>query len=417
MKDVLIFLKSFYRNHGMFVFLSFLIQKVSAFATTLIIIRLLTKEEFGLLSIVPAVFVMFAPFNGRGLPVGLLRYGTLLNSKEEKQFFANQILKQSVVFQFFLSVIFLITSIFFVDKYESILIIFIAFSIRLFGQVFLAHIQSYFRIQFNNKKFALVTIYNSVISLLLVILATYFYGFNGYLVAVTIAPFFVLFWYKKEMFSNVNSIFSFNKKEFNQFSWHAAINNFSIELLFAIDILILSFLLNEESVASYKVAILIPANMIFLAQSFIQSDYPKITLNNNDHRYLKNYILNYFKFFIPVCLLIISLGYIFREEIIILFFGKDYLSVSSYFTIFLFAFSANMIFRVLFGNLLSAIGKMNLVTYSTTISVVVLIISSMLLVPKLQIMGMVYSMFLALIFCGSCMYFFFIKELKKLKTN
>ncbi|MDY6025874.1 hypothetical protein, partial [Bergeyella zoohelcum] len=308
-------------------------------------------------------------------------------------------------------------SVFFIPKYEDIFVIFLAFAIRLFGVLFLSHLQVYYRIVFDNKTFAKITNFNSILGLLLVILGSYFWGLQGYLLAMAITPYFVLLFYNKEMKGMAMKTMFFPKKEVWKFSWHSALTNFSSELLFAIDILLLSYFLSEQSVAEYRVAILIPANMIFLAQSFIQSDYPKLSAKNQDYYYLKNYITQFYKIFIPITGLIILLGYGFRKEIIGLFFGEVYQGVVPMFVVFLLAFGSNMLLRVLYGNLLSAIGKMHWVTGIISLTVAVLAGCSMVLVPYFQTMGMALSMLVALWFCGGSLGFVFFRELKKLKPK
>lgn len=417
MKRILVFLRDFYRNNGFAVFFSFFLQKVTAFASTLIVVRLLTPEEFGLLSIVPAIFVMFAPFVGLGLPVALLRYGSMLKTEDDKKVFAAQLLRKGMGWQVLLSLLFLGASVFFVPKYEDIFIIFLAFAIRLFGVLFLSHLQVYHRILFDNKTFAKITNFNSILGLLLVILGGYFWGLQGYLLAMAITPYFILLFYNKGMKGIAMRTIFFPKKEVWRFSWHSALTNFSSELLFAIDILLLSYFLSEQSVAEYRVAILIPANMIFLAQSFVQSDYPKLSAKSQDYFYLKNYVTQFYKIFIPITGGIILVGYCLRKEIIELFFGEVYQGVLPMFVVFLLAFGSNMLLRVLYGNLLSAIGKMHWVTGIISLTVAVLVGCSMVLVPHFQTMGMALSMLVALWFCGGSLGLVFFRELKKLKPK
>lgn len=415
MHTLINFLKEFYKNHGFLVFVSFFIQKLSAFIISLIVIRLLTKEEFGLLSIVPAVFVMFAPFTGLGLPVGLLRYGSLVKDENQKRKFISTMFRDGFYFQILLSVFFISISVLFVRKYEDIFIIFVAFAVRLFGFLIFMHQQIVFRINFQNNKFASLNIYNAAIGVILVAVACYLWGFYGYLIAIAIHPYFTLFWTDKKHFNLKEKFYSFDKREVYKFSLHASFTNFGTDLLFAADILLLSYFFTESSVAGYKVAILIPANVIFLTQSFIQSDYPKIVANSENLKFIKNYIKQYFKIFIPISVFIFLFGYFFKEQIISLFFGERYLYVSKMFSVFLITFLISMLFKVFFGNLLSAIGKMSYVTYGTIISVLVIIISSLILMPLYREMGMVYSMFIAISINSIFLFVMLAISLKKMK--
>lgn len=412
MSKLSVFLKDFYKNHGMLVFLSFLIQKITAFAITLILVRLLTKEEFGLLSIVPATFALFATFTGFGLPVALLRYGSILKKDEEKEAFSTQIFHKSIFYQGILGLVFFFTGFFFITKYAGILVIFVAFALRLFGTLFLSYLQVYYRIQFNNRKFALITIYNAVFGFLLVSLSTYIFGFYGYLVSVSISPYLALLWFKKKMFRHtISSFVFFSRKEIMRFSAHSSFTNFTSELFFSMDILLLSYYLSESSIAGYRVAILIPSNMIFLAQSFVQSDYAKLASNSGNYHFLKNYMIQFFKIFAPICIGIFACFYFFRKPIIDIFFGEQYQNVEYYFLLLSISSCINMLFRVLFGNLLSAIGKMNLVTYATSFSVISLIICSVFLVPTFGVLGMVYSVLFSMVFCASFLGICFLRAL------
>jgi O-antigen/teichoic acid export membrane protein len=74
----------------------------------------------------------------------------------------------------------------------------------------------------------------------------------------------------------------------------------------------------------------------------------------------------------------------------------------------------NMLFRNLFGNLLSAVGEMKKNTIISIFSLIVLAISAFILVPKFQILGMGVSVFLAMTFSGFLGTFFFWKYFKKL---
>ena len=75
-----------------------------------------------------------------------------------------------------------------------------------------------------------------------------------------------------------------------------------------------------------------------------------------------NYISNYYKIFIPVCLLIFSVSWFFGEEILALFFGSNYKNNATIFIILIGAFCLNILFRNLYGNLLSAVGKIRINT-------------------------------------------------------
>ena len=415
MKSLQAFLRNFLQKKGQYVFFSLLIAKICAFLGALFLIRILPENEFGTLSIVASVFAIFAPFSGFGSPQILLRYGSISNDSEEKKSLSKYLFFQGFGYQLLLGFLFLAGSIFYVNRYEDILIIFIFFTIRLIGVYFLSHIQSKFRIDGQNAKFALVNNVVNISGLILLLLLSYFFGLKGYLLAIAMTPFFALLWYKKSDFEKLNEAFSFNKKELWNYGVHASGTALLSDMLFSADILLLSFLMNESAVANYKVAILIPANITFLAVTFMQNDFPELAKNYQKRSFLLNYISNYYKIFIPVSVLVLMIGYLGRDEILHFFFSEKYSDKGFIFSILLLGFCLNMLLRNLYGNLLSAVGKVKLNTIVSLLTLLFLGIFSSFLVNIFGIMGMAISLTLSMFLSGLLLFFFFYLYLKKLK--
>ena len=141
MKSLQDFLQNFFKNKGQFVFVSLLISKITAFLSSLFIIRLLPENEFGILSIVATVFAVIVPFSGFGSQQSLLRYGSMSENVREKRELSEYLLYKGFGYQVLLSLIFLSVSLFYIKQYEEIFIIFIFFAVRLIGFFFFNHIQ------------------------------------------------------------------------------------------------------------------------------------------------------------------------------------------------------------------------------------------------------------------------------------
>ncbi|SEF75321.1 Membrane protein involved in the export of O-antigen and teichoic acid [Halpernia humi] len=415
MKNLQAFLRNFISNQGQYVFFSLFIAKVCAFAGSIFTIRLLPMAEFGTLSLVISVFSIFAAFNGMGSQQSLLRFGSMESDKVSREKLTKYLFKSGFYYQLLLTVIFLGTAIFFVSKYEDIILIFIFFGIRLIGFYFLSHIQSELRINGKNRSFALVNNVVNISGLFFILFFTYFLGLKGYLVAVAISPFIALFWYQKSAFKFKGISEILNKKEIWSYGFHASGTALMSDALFSADILLLGFMMNGDAVAHYKVALLIPANITFLAVTFMQSDFPVLAKNYSNKTFLSDYIRNYYKIFIPICILIFTVGFLFRDFILNSFFGKEYADNAVLFSVFLFVFCCNMLFRNLFGNLLSAVGKMKINTVVSFSALVLVTICGFILVPKYGILGMGFSLGITLLFTGLASMIFFFNYLKKLR--
>ena len=415
MKSLSEFLRNFFQNKGQHVFLSLLIAKICAFLGSLFIIRILPESDFGTISIVASVFAIFTPFSGFGSHQSLLRFGSLNDNVSEKRSLSNFLMVKGLGYQILLSVLFLLVSIFYVSRYEYIFYIFIFFAIRLIGFYFFNYIQSELRIFGNNREFASVNNVVNISGVLLLLILSYFFGLKGYLIAIAFTPFISLLWFKKENLKPITENFSFNKKEIWNYGFHASGTALLSDALFSADVLLLSFLMNETAVANYKVAILIPANITFLALTFMQSDFPMLAKNYQDRNFLWNYIKNYYKIFIPISALIFLIGVIFKSEILHLFFSAKYSDNSMVFMILLGGFCLNMLFRNLYGNLLSAVGKMKINTLISALTLILIFGFSFLFVPKFGIDGMGISLSLTLLLNGLLLMFSFLYYLKNLK--
>lgn len=406
------FLSRFFSNKGHHVFFSFLIAKICGFLGSLVIIRLLPENEYGILSIVMSVCAIFLPFSGFGSNQIFLRYGAI-SEKENKQNLSSYLFFKGIFNEIILIVIFVGISLFYAPKYENIIIIFLFFGIRLMGFYLSNHIQTYYRISGKNDIFAKVSNAINIGGFILLLVLTYLFKFYGYLLAIALIPYLSLFWLKKEMFSAKRIVYD-NKKEIWRFGIFTAATSVISETLFSLDVMLLGFLMNENAVANYKVAILLPSNITVLAISFMQSDYPLLSKNYQNKNFLRSYIKNYYKIFIPICILILGFFYFFKDLLLKVFFGTNYSDNSNLMMILLLGFTFGMLSRNLFGNLLPAVGKIEVNTWVSILSLIILSVTAYFLVNTFGILGMGISLSLVLIWEGLAYLTFFGNYLKKL---
>ena len=415
MKSLRVFLQNFLKNQGQYVLVSLLIGKICAFLSSLFIIKLLPVEDFGKMSIVAAVFALFASCTGLGSYQSLLRYGSITENPDIKSKLSAYLLRKGFIYQLMLTAVFLFSSLFYVNKYEDLFWIFLFFGLRFVGFYFFNYVQTELRINSKNREFAKLNNTVNIAGLLITLVFTFFFQLKGYLFAIAMMPFLSLLWYQKTDVSvkEIPSVFS--SKEIWKYALHTSGTTVLSDALFSADILLLGFLLNENYVADYRVAILIPSNVTFLALAFMQSDFPVLAKNYTNKIFLKNYISGYYKFFIPVCLGIFTVCSYFSKEILKIFFNEKYADNSGLFIIFMATFLLNILFRNLYGNLMSAVGKMAINTKTSLFSLLLLVSLAFILVPKYHVMGMAVSVSVTLVISGLVLAFFFYKYLKELK--
>ncbi|WP_165852182.1 oligosaccharide flippase family protein [Chryseobacterium pennae] len=413
MKSLQDFLRNFFSNSGHHVFFSFLIAKVCSFLGSLLIIKLLPESEFGVLSIVLSVVTIFTPFTGFGSSQSLMRFGSISLDKDEKLKISSYFFFKGILFELILIILFLSVSVFYFNKYEDIFMIFLFCAVRLGGFYFLNHIQVFYRITGRNQTFAKINNVVNIGGLLLVLFLTYFFKFYGYLIAISITPYLSLLWLKKDIYSH-RDVISGNYKEMWRYGIFTAMTSLTSDALYSLDILLLGFMLNENAVANYRIAILIPSNIIFLATSFLQSDFPVLSKNFKDKKFLKSYVVNFNKFFFPICLGILVFFYVFKKYIIILFFGETYVENTTLLMILSIGFTLGMLTRNLYGNLLPAVGKIEINTWLSIGSLLFLAVLAYILVPVYGVIGMGIAMTATLLISGLGYLFFFFSYLRKL---
>ncbi|MDQ0067056.1 oligosaccharide flippase family protein [Chryseobacterium lathyri] len=413
MKSLKDFLRSFFDNHGHYVFLSFLIAKICGFAGTLLVIRLLPENEFGVLSIVISVLTIFLPFTGFGSGQALMRFGSISSDEDEKRKISSYFFFRGILFEILLIALFLSVALFYFNRYEDIFLIFVFCAVRLGGFYIVNHTQVFYRITGKNQTFARINNVVNIGGLLLILILTYFFKLHGYLIAIAVTPYLSLFWLTKDIYS-FRQFIPKNYREMWKYGGFTAATSLISDTMFSLDILLLGFLMNESAVANYRVAILIPSNITFLAISFLQSDFPVLSKNYQNKAFLTSYIINFHKVFIPVCIGIFIFFMFFNQYILKYFFGTAYIDNSELLMVLLIGFNVGMLTRNLYGNLLPAVGKIEINTWVGIASLIFLAITAYLLIPIYGVFGMGIAMTSTILISGFFYLIFFFLYLKKL---
>lgn len=415
MKDLIKFLQSFLQNNGFYVFLSFLIGKFVLLINTIFIVKMIPQDEFGRITLIASIVAFMSPWNGFGSLQILMKFGSSEEDELIRRDLSRKLLRNGIVYQFFLSILFILIANLYALKFEHLEWIILLFAIRLFGLFFHAHLTIDYRINGNNKKFASLNIFINCFGLLLTFILTFYFGLIGYMISLAIAPFLSLLFYSKSMIQKaVNQLESMNWKEMWRYGRMESLAYFASELLFSIDIAMIALFMLDKDIALYKVAIILPMNLLFLPTILFQTDFPRIIQNCQDKNFLKFYIKNYYKLFIPIGLIMLIGSYFLKDWLIKLFFNESYLEGDKVFFITTVAVVLAILFRVLYLNLFSAIGKYNWNIRVSILSIFSLITFDLLLIPPYGIEGAALGFLLMFLVSGFYAKFLFRKYLEEL---
>ncbi len=371
---------------------------------------MILDEKLGVVIYAFQIILFISPIASFGLNQGLIRYGALLKTVEEKNKLFTFILKKGLLISLGFSIITLLFS-YLIDFDNSKTAYYLKFLAFAFGTQFLFEIiQIQFRIQKQNKTFAFAEFsYNSIL-VVLVFSLSYFFKELGYAFALILTPLLTFIFFIKKIKFNWKSSnnFDFINPTFWRYGLFASMANVTSVLLISIDILLIGNLLSDmEMVTAFKYVSLIPFSILFLSNAVMVTDFveftEKLTNKNFIYAYIKNYMI-LFSF--------ISIGFL----LVIFLFGKFFLKLFDvgfaihYPTLMILSIgiSGILILRGLFGNLLSSIGKSHVNFIIISIAILLNIALNYALIPIYGIFGAALTSAFLMWFTGIfCMVFFF----------
>lgn len=341
------------------------INKVIQFSASILLVRILSKQLYGVWTYAENILQFFLLLQGLGCVVGLLQFASANQDNPEKQYsymkftlivglIVNSIIALSIVIFYFFGELG-------IPESKPILLILALFPVL---NIIFDTIQMYFRSSFENKKFSLLTTVNSATFLTFSTLGALIWGIYGvafgrYMAVIisVITGIYLLKPHIKKIYTSYKLSY-IEIKEFLSFSLISMLSNIFSSLLFILDVFLIGLLMKDESlVATYKIATIIPFAMNFLPMTVLIYIYPYLVQAAKN----KEQIKSLFKKLVLVLSsinAIISLSAIALAPFIIrLLFGADYENAIPSFRILMLGYFVIGSFRSPAGNTLNALKK------------------------------------------------------------
>ena len=401
------------RANGFFhIFLSNILNMVIAFITGIILVRVLSKSDFGTYSYANNIFSIFIIFNGLGATSAALQLCSETDDKAKRDALSNFGYLFGAKFSLLLCLIILFTAAFISLPVEG--------SSRLLGFLFLLPFLIFInemqkvvlRSELKNSHYA----YSNIITTFLVLIGTVSGAFLwnttglifGRYLAVLMSIIVVAVVFKSIPRRKAPKASRDEKKPFRRIAVVSSLNNGLGELTYLIGTFIVGVALSSsEAVAVYQVATTIPIALNFIPLSVVIFIYPYFARNKKDHSWVwKNY-----KHIMAVTMIIsiaISLFCIIgASQIVEIVFGAQYLEAVTPFRILMAGFAFASSLRVISGNLLVTQRKLLFNSVITGGSILLLIALNIILVPQYGIVGasVAQATMLLLSGCVSTIYF------------
>ncbi|HOE90838.1 MAG TPA: oligosaccharide flippase family protein [Candidatus Cloacimonadota bacterium] len=371
------------------------INKVIQFSASILLVRILSKQLYGVWTYAENILQFFLLLQGLGCVVGLLQFASANQDKPEKQYsymkftlivglIVNSIIALSIVIFYFFGELG-------IPESKPILLILALFPVL---NIVFDTIQMYFRSSFENKKFSLLTTVNSATFLTFSTLGALIWGIYGvafgrYMAVIisVITGIYLLKPHIKKIYASYKLSY-LEIKEFLSFSLISMLSNIFSSLLFILDVFLIGLLMKDESlVATYKIATIIPFAMNFLPMTVLIYIYPYLVQATKN----KEQIKSLFKKLVLVLSsinAIISLSAIALAPFIIrLLFGADYENAIPSFRILMLGYFVIGSFRSPAGNTLNALKKVQYNLLIVIITGIFNIVLDYLLIKKYGMIG------------------------------
>lgn len=353
------FIGAFNTGKGNQVLFATLFARLANFVVNLSIIRLLTTDDYGNLSYAFTIISFILPFLGGGILPGLIRYGATLGGQLEKKYYVRFALKRGMAVSL---TILLITCLFaglLTQKIPGALPYLLIFIFQLFGLLIFRSIGAYCMLVHRNSWYARLEVTLSFMFLVGNISAAWLFGGMGYVVSLVCIPLIlgIYYWFKFNLGDQSKNIkFTFNAKELFEYGFYSSLGTVLAQLLYSVDILLIGNLLTESAVAEYRVASIIPLNLIVLSLAVMTTFTVKVARNaEKNPQFIFDFYKNYLSIFIPISLAILLFFY-FGADWLVLIYGDQYQEQGDLMRIFSVGVAGGLLMRAPLGNMLPTLG-------------------------------------------------------------
>lgn len=411
------FITGFVKRGGFSVLFSTALVKLSSALLSIVVVQLLTKDDFGILSYVLSLYAIAIVVVGFGGNYSLLRFGSITDSIIVRKSYYEYTQYQGLKYTIFVALFVCIYSFFLPETMRSAQPIILLMSLGFFSFYALETMRSYFRIINLNRVYSKINVCNAFILLLLTILLTLLFQNYGYIIALISAPLITFILFKNKIpqikFDYKPEI---SKRKYWGYGIHTSVSAIANQIIFSVAPLLLGILNEpEHNIATFRVATIIPFNLLTLPGILMISDFSYLSRNYRNKACLKNYYLNYLKIVLPVSFFVFLLLIIFATSIVKLLFGKQYLDCVYMYLVFMISTFVTYIFRNPLGNILLAVGMAKWNGYNTYVFCLLYIIFSFVTYPIWGIWAIVYGLCGTFIFSGFVSLFLFLYYIRGLK--
>lgn len=389
-------IKKLYKTGALHITLGTFATKFVAFFGSIVVVRLLTKDEYGTLSFVENLYSYALILAGLGLSNGLLRFLVIHEESARKKSIFNYVIYHSAIRNIVLLILMGMVSQFipFPDNFAGVRYLCFCIAFLIPFQDLVNDVLYTLRAYFENKIYAYFSFFVAGILIVGRIIGARCYGTLGVVwsrVLINALMGCVGYIYVRKRYfksSEVVQLTSSEKKELNIYSVQYMLTNGFWAMLSLNDTMLMGLLMNDPvGLADYKVAYVIPGNLAIFATAIGVYVAPYFTKNEKDTVWVKR---NFIKIFFVNCM---TIGFIsmliglLARPLILFIYGDQYSNIIGIMRLLLFVSFLNSGVRYPIANILAAMGKIKYNMIVSFVGIFIQIILDFILIPSYGIIG------------------------------
>lgn len=392
--------RKMYDTGALHITLGTFLTKFVAFFGSIVVVRILSKEDYGIMSYVENIYSYALTFAALGMSNAVLRYLVIAEDEGEKKQYFNYIVKRSIAINVGIALILVaISQIMPIsENYAAARTLIPVLALLLPFQDLLNDDLFTIRAFFKNKLYAYAAFLSSAALIIGRIVGAKTAGVGGVLWSrVLINAVFAiigLLYVRKTLLikSDVPVLESEKKKIVDRYSLQYMITNGFWAIFMLNDKFMLGMLLNDPTgLADYNVASVLPGNIAIFATAIGTFVGPYFTKNENNLDWVRR---NYKKVALisagVVGAVALAIGLL-ASPLIRLMYGEQYLNVVPLMQVMLIGAFFNSGLRYTTANLLAAMGEIKYNMIISGVGIVIQIALDFLLIPHMGVMAVALS--------------------------
>lgn len=399
------------------IFSSGVINKILTFLSNVVVVRFVSKIEYGIFAYADNIVSLVLLATGMGLVSGTFQLCSEKSGIESEKIFqyGSSI---GIKINILLCIIIAIISQFLPIKFEAAREYLLLMCINPILLIIFDFQQIYFRSNLENKKYAFSSSLNTLLVVTGAIIGVVIMSVNGMIIgrniAYVVTLIFIFFKLNVPIKLYNNTISKNDKFILFKISIISMLNNGMTQLLYLLGVFLVGLILvDETAIASYKVAIVIPTAMAFIPNAMVTYIYPYFARHKEDKKWcLKNY-KRIIKYFGGINLVIAILMVVFAKDIITIIYGEQYIDAVACFRVLSINYFVAGTFRTITNNLLVAQRKLEFNFMVNIISAGINIAGNFALIPVIGSLGAALSTLISIIITSALTAIYYIYIIKK----